>query len=176
MSNLLVLEFVASFEPMRLRLALLPTSCVSHPGLFNDTTNKAVDTVPLIIWSAAEMSITLMCVGIPILLPLWRRVVRGSKISSERYYRRHGESYGEGFNLGSVLLGSDKANNRGFPNAPAKLGIRGPGTITRIAGDNYSDESILGSEYRRGGPSPVGGICVKQDIQIDWSDAKDIRQ
>ncbi|ESU10313.1 hypothetical protein FGSG_02981 [Fusarium graminearum PH-1] len=135
-----------------------------------------VDTVPLIIWSAAEMSITLMCVGIPILLPLWRRVVRGSKISSERYYRRHGESYGEGFNLGSVLLGSDKANNRGFPNAPAKLGIRGPGTITRIAGDNYSDESILGSEYRRGGPSPVGGICVKQDIQIDWSDAKDIRQ
>ncbi|WXC59688.1 hypothetical protein SNK03_005548 [Fusarium graminearum] len=140
------------------------------------TTNFLFDTVPLIIWSAAEMSITLMCIGIPILLPLWRRVVRGSKISSERYYRRHGESYGEGFNLGSVLLGSDKANNRGFPNAPAKLGIRGPGTITRIAGDNYSDESILGSEYRRGGPSPVGGICVKQDIQIDWSDAKDIRQ
>ncbi|EKJ77761.1 hypothetical protein FPSE_02259 [Fusarium pseudograminearum CS3096] len=140
------------------------------------TTNFLLDTVPLIIWSAAEMTLTLMCIGIPILCPLWRRVVRGSKISSEGYYRRHGEGYGEGFNLGSVLLGSDKANNRGFPNAPAKLGIRGPGTITRIAGDNYSDESILGSEYRRGRSSPVGGICVKQDIQIDWSDAKDIRQ
>ncbi|KAM0235149.1 hypothetical protein ACHAPO_005945 [Fusarium lateritium] len=140
------------------------------------TANFLLDTVPLIIWSAAEMAITLMCIGIPILRPLWRRVVRGSKISSERYYRRQDENDGEAFKLGSMPLGSDKGSSRGFPNAPAKLGIRGPGTIIRIAGDNQSDESILGPEYRRGGPSPDGGICVKQDFQVDWTDAKDIRQ
>lgn len=62
---------------------------------------------------------------------------------------------------------------RGFHKSHPKLGIRGPGTITRIAGDNKSDESILGPEYRQGkgsSSSPVpGSIYVKQDVHVDYS-------
>ncbi|KPM40835.1 hypothetical protein AK830_g5711 [Neonectria ditissima] len=121
-----------------------------------------LDTVPLIIWSAAEMAVTLMCVGIPILRPLYRRTVHGSNLSSDRYYRKQAEgSDGQNYNLGDMPpSGGANAGNRGFPNADPKLGIRGPGTITRIAGENPSDESILGPEYRNHSASDQqnGGI------------------
>ncbi|KAJ4171338.1 hypothetical protein NW754_013107 [Fusarium falciforme] len=134
------------------------------------TANYTLDTVPLIIWSAAEMAVTLMCIGIPILRPLWRRTFHGSKYSSERSYKKQGEgSDGPSYNLGSLPRSHEASeSNRGFPNADPKLGIRGPSTITRIAGDNESDESILGPEYRTG-PGGDGGICVKQDVQVDWT-------
>lgn len=65
-------------------------------------------------------------------------------------------------------------DSHGFPEYHPKLGIRGPSTITRIAGDNKSDESILGPEYRDqqgSSPSPGAyGIHVKQDVQINWSE------
>ncbi|KAH7120141.1 hypothetical protein B0J13DRAFT_568378 [Dactylonectria estremocensis] len=136
------------------------------------TSNYTLDTVPLIIWSAAEMAVTLVCVGIPILRPLYRRTIHGSNLSSDRYYRKQGEgSDGQNYNLGPMPQNSgSKDRSRGFPNADPKLGIRGPGTITRIAGENPSDESILGSEYRHHTTSNQqnGGIQVKKDVNVDW--------
>ncbi|KAJ4256251.1 hypothetical protein NW762_009331 [Fusarium torreyae] len=139
------------------------------------TANYTLDTVPLIIWSAAEMAVTLICIGIPILRPLWRQAIRGSKLSSDRYYRKQGEgSDGQAYSMGN--LGQSKSrgatdSHRGFPDADPKLGIRGPSTVTQIAGYNKSDESILGSEYRNDATTgPVDGtIRVKQDVQIDWT-------
>lgn len=32
------------------------------------------DSVPLIVWSAAEMAVTLICIGIPVCRPVYRRV------------------------------------------------------------------------------------------------------
>ncbi|KAK7427020.1 hypothetical protein QQZ08_006447 [Neonectria magnoliae] len=137
------------------------------------TENYTLDTVPLIIWSAAEMAITLVCVGIPILRPLYRRAVHGSNFSTDRYYKKHSKgSDGQSYSMGRMPQSSGaNESNRGFPNADPKLGIRGPGTITRIAGDNQSDESILGPEYRNHTASSQqhGGIQIKQDVQIDWT-------
>ncbi|KAF5020686.1 hypothetical protein F66182_7284 [Fusarium sp. NRRL 66182] len=135
-------------------------------------TIAGMDTVPLIIWSAAEMAVTLICIGIPILRPLWRRTLGGSKLSSDRYYRKQGEgSDGQAYKMEN-LEQKKEANdsNRGFPGADPRLGIRGPSTITKIAGFNNSDESILGPEYRTDSPEHGDGtIHVKQDVQVDWT-------
>ncbi|KAL4722198.1 hypothetical protein ACLX1H_010975 [Fusarium chlamydosporum] len=137
------------------------------------TANYTLDTVPLIIWSAAEMAVTLVCIGIPILRPLWRRAIHGSDLSSERYYQKQDDrNDAQTYKMGNMPHGN--GDSHGFPESPPKLGIRGPSTITRIAGDNKSDESILGPEYRDqqgSSPSPGAyGIHVKQDVQINWSE------
>lgn len=33
--------------------------------------NYTFDTINLIIWSAAELAVTMVCIGIPVLRPLW---------------------------------------------------------------------------------------------------------
>jgi hypothetical protein len=128
-----------------------------------------VDTVPLIIWSAAEMAVTLICIGIPTLRPFWR------------HFRKQGdESDGQAYKMDNLPRGKDAGeNNLGFHDANTELGIRGPSTITQIAGDNHgdyygdnrSDKSILGPEYRnRSALTPENGtICVKQDVQVEWT-------
>ncbi|KAI5458778.1 hypothetical protein BGZ63DRAFT_362750 [Mariannaea sp. PMI_226] len=138
------------------------------------TANYTQDTVPLIIWSAAEMAVTLMCIGIPILRPLYRRAVYGSNFSSERYYKKQDDGTdGRSYEMGSLPQRSGATeNNRGFPLADPKLGIRGPTTITEIAGDNHSDESILGPEFRQSAianQQNEHGIQVKQDVHVDWT-------
>lgn len=40
------------------------------------------DTVNLIIWSAVELAVTLICVGIPTVRPLYRTIVHGSHSES----------------------------------------------------------------------------------------------
>lgn len=119
------------------------------------------------------MAVTLICIGIPILRPLYRRAVHGSNFSADRYYKKQDEgSDDQNYKLrGIVRDGNSNNNNRGFPKADPKLGIRGPSTITRIAGDNKSDESILGPEYRQSlfQEQSNGGIQVKQDVRVDWT-------
>lgn len=111
------------------------------------TYDRVVDTVPLIIWSAAEMAVTLICIGIPVLRPLWRRVIHNSNLSSERYYRKQEEvNNDQAYDMDNMP--QSNGNRRGFNKSHPKLGNRGYGTITQIAGDNESDESILGRGYR----------------------------
>ncbi|KAE8356318.1 hypothetical protein BDV28DRAFT_117269 [Aspergillus coremiiformis] len=66
--------------------------------------NYTEDTVPLIIWSAVELAVTLICVGIPTVRPLYRRIVHGSSVKeSHEGYKRHDDN-GTG------------SGNRGRPN------------------------------------------------------------
>ncbi|KAF9887542.1 hypothetical protein FE257_010120 [Aspergillus nanangensis] len=44
------------------------------------SSNYTEDTVNLIVWSGVELAVTLICVGIPTVQPLYRRVWKGSKI------------------------------------------------------------------------------------------------
>lgn len=121
------------------------------------------------------MAVTLMCIGIPILRPLYRRAVYGSNFSSDRYYKKHGDGTDERSydlrNMPQSKSATESGNNRGFPSADPKLGIRGPTTITQIAGDNQSDESILGPEFRgsMADNQNTHGIQVKQDVHVDWT-------
>ncbi|PIG84246.1 hypothetical protein AARAC_011139 [Aspergillus arachidicola] len=55
--------------------------------------NYTEDTVPLIIWSAVELAVTLICVGIPTIRPLYRYIVHGSSVKeSHEVYKRQDES------------------------------------------------------------------------------------
>ncbi|KAB8073589.1 hypothetical protein BDV29DRAFT_201746 [Aspergillus leporis] len=59
--------------------------------------NYTEDTVPLIIWSAVELAVTLICVGIPTVRPLFRRIVHGTTgKDSDDGYRKHNESGSSG--------------------------------------------------------------------------------
>ncbi|KAI1829654.1 hypothetical protein DTO006G1_9771 [Penicillium roqueforti] len=46
------------------------------------SSNYTEDTVNLIIWSAVELAVTLICVGIPTVRPLYRTIVHGSHSES----------------------------------------------------------------------------------------------
>ena len=76
-----------------------PTTPVSHllPSQSNATNSQCAlsleDTVNLIIWSAVELAVTLICVGIPTIRPLYRTIVHGSHPqSSEGKYVKHDDS------------------------------------------------------------------------------------
>ncbi|KAK3357828.1 hypothetical protein B0T25DRAFT_630790 [Lasiosphaeria hispida] len=139
--------------------------------------NYTEDTVPLIIWSAVELAVTMVCAGVPVLRPLYRRIKGGittddSAGNSNGYYK-HGTGNDNSTNQDSIRLKNmssietDVENNRGFPGAHPKLGIRGPTTVTYIKGDNHSDEEILGPEYRQSqaGAQP-GQIHIHEHVDV----------
>ncbi|KAF4962987.1 hypothetical protein FSARC_8964 [Fusarium sarcochroum] len=137
------------------------------------TANYTFDTVPLIIWSSAEMAITLICIGIPTLRPFWRRVIRGLKTSSDKYYKRHGEGSEElGYRMGNMTAGEDLNEIRQRPPATSYgLDIQGVGSITQITANNRSDESILGADHRKMVSSMPrnGDIRVREQVRVDWT-------
>ncbi|RYP80988.1 hypothetical protein DL770_006033 [Monosporascus sp. CRB-9-2] len=108
------------------------------------TENYTEDTIPLIVWSAVEMGVTMVCIGIPILWPLYRRVVHGYTLpSGNASYQRqaegnNGQAYELGRGIGKFGKGRDTGNK-------SKLGIDAQ-TITDIQtsnNDNNSNEYIL---------------------------------
>ncbi|KUI60570.1 hypothetical protein VP1G_07795 [Cytospora mali] len=145
--------------------------------------NKA--TVGLIVWSAAEMAITMVCIGIPVLRPLftrWFPILGGS--SRDRYNR-----YGDGrdgpvftmHTIGGDVMKGGRRRGPGFPDAPEGSGLRGPTTRTQISAlsTQDSDEAILGSAHRHGagagagvGASVVGdqgcAIRVREDVMVEY--------
>jgi len=148
------------------------------------------DTVPLILWSNVEIAVTMICAGIPVLWPLYRRVrdqvttgrdTKGSAGTHDRSgYIRDTSAMSADMNLNKINTSGTEsdieaanANNRGFPLAHPKLGIRGPTTKTFIGkGENHSDEEILGSEYRR------SVIAEEEEVkagQIQVKDRVDVR-
>lgn len=49
--------------------------------------------MPLVIWSAVELAMTLICVGIPTIRPLFRGIMSGSTSkNSGGSYERHNDS------------------------------------------------------------------------------------
>ncbi|GAB1215676.1 hypothetical protein ATERTT37_004868 [Aspergillus terreus] len=44
--------------------------------------NYTEDTVNLVVWSAVELAVTLICVGIPTIRPLFRHLIKGSSFKS----------------------------------------------------------------------------------------------
>ncbi|KAK1756493.1 hypothetical protein QBC47DRAFT_401396 [Echria macrotheca] len=146
--------------------------------------NYTEDTVPLIIWSAVELAVTMICAGIPVLRPLFRRSPTGSTNQSSSESKRSKGYYKHGTGNDNSLTGTtdvelktrpssdtDLEANRSFSDADRKLGIGGPTTITYIRRDNNSDEEILGPEFRRSQQqqtetTKAGRIHVHEHIQV----------
>ncbi|GAB1315542.1 hypothetical protein MFIFM68171_05752 [Madurella fahalii] len=141
-------------------------------GLY--TPNYLKDSVGLIVWSSAEMAITLICIGVPVCRPLYKQVFR--RIWGDSKSTGYQKQYGHGSNsmplrtIGGGIIGGDgnpisknqaSVSATGKDNSDAgfgdvKLGVTGPFTRTTVGrgrknssiADNSSDEDIL-DEYRR---------------------------
>ncbi|KAM0420320.1 hypothetical protein ACHAPT_011862 [Fusarium lateritium] len=129
--------------------------------------NYLKDTVGLIVWSAAEISVTMICIGIPVCRPLYKKYLEkltSRDASKYRDYRDRSEggSYPlKTFGGSTVRPGQDNKDgdtsdgDDSITRAERKLGIGGPFTKSyvmggeRVRGDNQSDEQILGPDFRR---------------------------
>jgi hypothetical protein len=113
----------------------------------------------------------MICAGIPVLRPLYRRIVHGTNTSSSNSnssgaYSRSKGSKGSSYNLKNLSRSGDMESNRGFPDAPQNLGIRGPTTITYVTGDNHSDEEILGPVFRQSNVVGQEGVLVREHVRV----------
>ena len=103
------------------------------------------DTVGLIIWSAVELAVTLICVGIAAATPLYRAVVEGSHPgSSNLKYDQHKDTT----HSPQLRMQSLAKDSRFAP----------PGhTESYIVHGDRSDEECLVNQH---------GILVKQDVHV----------
>jgi hypothetical protein len=127
----------------------------------------------------------MICAGIPVLRPLYRRITGSlttaskSGSSSAGYYK-HGtgnDTRSTNIDLPDLSSQQDKSSglrggNSEFPESNPKLGLRGVTTVTYIKGDNHSDEEILGWECRR-----ESGIQVREhvDVRVEQAERKENR-
>lgn len=108
---------------------------------------KGVRDVPVavIVWSQVETSVTLICVGIPVCLPLWtimwrrcrRESAGGHEVSPENSFPRDGDSKSSG-DIGLRTIGGTPMRSSEGPGSPSK-----PTTMRTRRSDRSSDEVIL---------------------------------
>lgn len=134
-------------------------------------TTSAEDTVGLIIWHAAELSVTMVCIGIPVCRPLYKNWMK--KMSSYVGSKQSG-GYAKGdsreaFSLNTI--GGTKARRERTKGSKSGLGefedtsattttmtmakdgdvdVKHPHSGARMYADDASEDSILGLEYRHG--------------------------
>lgn len=124
----------------------------------------ADDSVGLIVWSLAEIAVTMICIGVPVCRPLYRKIwvqhFGGSESRSNTGYLRH-DAIGLNTIGGGRMPGATTRSDDDKSMADLKLGMKGPSNKARAeyAGSgneeglsigNGSDEDILGEEYRGG--------------------------
>ncbi|KAJ4184480.1 hypothetical protein NW759_017023 [Fusarium solani] len=128
--------------------------------------NYLEDTVSLVVWTAAEIAVTMVCIGIPVCRPLYKRYLeKWTSRDASRYHPQNGEAIpyplrtfggstlrprqGGNYDLGDLSRGGDP-----IALEERKLGLRDPFTKSyamggsRVRGDNQSDEEILGTDFR----------------------------
>ncbi|KAH7121707.1 hypothetical protein EDB81DRAFT_861572 [Dactylonectria macrodidyma] len=151
--------------------------------------NYLKDTVGLIVWSAAEIAVTMICIGIPVCRPLYKRYL--DKLTSRDTGKYREQNDGGSYPLrtfgGSTLQAGpgqkeEDASDGGdsITKAERKLGFGGPFTKAyamggeRVRGDNQSDEEILGPDFRRSQRADLArqdkGITVTYDVQTSRLD------
>ncbi|KAK8045532.1 hypothetical protein PG993_005556, partial [Apiospora rasikravindrae] len=138
--------------------------------------NYSKDTVGLIVWSAAEIAVTMICIGIPVCRPLYKRFLTQLTSRDRSRYKRRDEDQ-DAFAMhtfgGSTLKprdGSTPESSSPAANGDVddlkKVAVRGSFnrpyiTSGRAAADNDSEESILGRS------SPVQhGIMVTEEYEV----------
>lgn len=112
------------------------------------------DTVNLIIWSAVELAVTLICVGIPTIRPLYRVIVHGSNLEdSEGGYIKHNNS-----DQSSHIQMQNMAKN----NTAFRAKEEGT-TELYISRNNHSDEEVLVGQNVKSGR----GIRVREEVRVE---------
>jgi hypothetical protein len=107
------------------------------------------DTVPMLLWSSTEVLATIVCACIPVLRPLYVRVVHGSKGSSSSHtyplgtYSKSGKKSSGEF----PSIGGGKGHSGGSRDTGDRiymgLGASVMETTIKMGSANASEESIL---------------------------------
>lgn len=132
--------------------------------------------MPLIVWSCAEQAVTLVCIGIPLLRPLYRHVFKRGNLSgsSKTYYKQGEGTDGQAYKMSGLSKKQGSRSNQLSRDQELSLGNQGQtvtdiGVLTR----NQSDEHILGSEGARkssdAGSSGKGGIRIRENVRVEWT-------
>lgn len=101
------------------------------------TSGDLVDTVDMLIYSGTENFVSALCASIPVIRPLWTRIVHGY-VSSDGSH-----SSGRGYKLGDM-----RSNEEGAPGNNAAIGgSPGMGPETLIYARGFRDASDNNSEY-----------------------------
>ncbi|CAI7654462.1 unnamed protein product [Penicillium glandicola] len=117
------------------------------------SSNYTEDTVDLIIWSAVELAVTLICVGIPTVRPLYRTIVHGSRPeSSEGRYVKHGDSNH-----------STRFRMRNMKDATCFNTVQEGHTESYITRFSRSEEAILVDRHE----SNNDGICIQEEVRVE---------
>ncbi|KAK8068801.1 hypothetical protein PG994_005417 [Apiospora phragmitis] len=123
-----------------------------------------LDTVGLIVWPAAEIAVTMICIGIPVCRPLYKRfLTQLTSSDGSKYKRRHEEpdvfamhTFG-----GSTLKPMDGTLESSAGKGRGDDDLKGAVEGDRVAAGNTSEESILGrlsaSQY---------GIMVTEEYHV----------
>jgi hypothetical protein len=116
----------------------------------------------MLIWSATESTVTIMCSSIPVLRPLYVRVRYGSKGDS---------SSGQNSSYKLPMYGNHSHKKYGLGSAAgieANAGSSHQNVITYNA-DNASDESILRDAKVQNVNGVNGGIRRTDQVEISYS-------
>ncbi|RFN49797.1 hypothetical protein FIE12Z_5945 [Fusarium flagelliforme] len=130
--------------------------------------NHTKDPMGLIVWTAAEITVTMVCIGIPVCRPLYKKYFRKWTTRNSSNYPEHnsGASYPLQ-TIGGGIIPAKRADRNGSGNTSdthdkimreheRKLGIGSSLSRTKVYpkgdgrfhGDDQSEE-ILGPEFRR---------------------------
>ncbi|KAF4446713.1 hypothetical protein F53441_9646 [Fusarium austroafricanum] len=140
--------------------------------------NHTKDPVGLIVWSAAEMTVTMICIGIPVCRPLYKKYFSkwSSGDSSKYLEQRSGGSYplqtiGGSMKYPALIHMKDNTSdpNVSLAEYMRRGGIGGSLTKTKVFpksaergySDNQSEEEILGFEFRQSQPQDLEAMQVE---------------
>ncbi|PLB43458.1 hypothetical protein P170DRAFT_440925 [Aspergillus steynii IBT 23096] len=116
--------------------------------------NYTEDTVSLVIWSGVELAVTLICVGIPTVRPLYRTIVHGSNLEdSEGRYVKYDDS-----NQSSRFRMRNLAKDDTLFSV-----VQESNTESYITRDNQSDERILPGQY----VDSHGAIRIRDEVRVE---------
>lgn len=128
----------------------------------------------MVVWSAAELAITLVCIAIPCIIPLYTRMRKGtfcsSNLNSSRRYQKHSHGTSDGqpdLELVPRQAGVSHASEQDERNTA----VNGPFTEIQIYTNdaNYSDEAILYESNNKG--RKQSGIIVREEVSVSSSSA-----
>ncbi|RKL38046.1 hypothetical protein BFJ72_g7508 [Fusarium proliferatum] len=132
--------------------------------------NHTKDPVGLIVWSAAEMTVTMICIGIPVCRPLYKKYFsKWSSRNSSKYQQNSGASYPLQTIGGSTMYPAQVHKKDSTSEASVqeyeRRGVRSSFNKNKVFakgaergyGDNQSEEEILGPDFRRSQRQDIEG-------------------
>ena len=121
----------------------------------------------MLIWSATESLVTIMCSSIPVLRPLYVRFRYGSKGSSG------GSNENSSYKL-PMYGNNSSARKYGLGSKTGNEAKAGPALRTAAVFDtnNASDESILRDTKTQNSVMPGGGIKRTDEVEVTYTTYK----